>query len=356
VTITGVIKDYAALISKKKDSKISITVTDPYKIVYKPEIDRQGKFTLSFPKYFTQDVALQLNENQPIRLIVSPGDQQSYVIDPDVSVNIVRVSGSNVATNQNIVDFQNAKEAEWLKVYAHKRDPYLLSSARVVSLDLREIFNSETRFLEAYIKGHKVTDLFKEWSRVNVRYDYASRKTRIAGNSHQPVSDPEFFKEFPVDEQAALMTSNFIPYFNTVLLYEHFFSSYINSVDLQALPAFILEYPNDLDSAQKELLKELTKFTYWTKEEWELFNPIYYKYPDFQGAYVSRKADAFCFQYINSKTSGMVKEVMLANFVKSRLGKSVLQVYAGERLVREYKKCLPKGIYMKYLEEEFRSM
>lgn len=150
-------------------------------------------------------------------------------------------------------------------------------------------------FLEKYIAGNHLPTMFVQWAWADLNYEYAT--SVLQGNM---ISDSTFFKQFPTDAPRNLVSSNYIRY-------------------LQAVHA------NDLHQHQTFI-------------------------PELQDT--SHTVDKIALDYIRTKTSGVIKDFLFANYISSVISMTSGASPNASRyhyLSTIYKKEIPYGNYGEFI-------
>jgi hypothetical protein len=353
VTIKGRIRAYKDFPFKTDKDEVSVTSFDPYTSIYNARIDNEGNFKLSFPKGFTGDVQFKFANNTPIQVIVSPGDRQYYLVEPMAIITIVSFSGDNALINQEIANYIKARTEIW-KQNGHNERPFSMISNRIAELESPETFERKQAFLENYVQGKQLTLLFIQWARADINYNYASRIFHVKTNEHRPISDPAFFKQFPLDEPEALIASSYLTYLYVVRSSAIWGSPKVNVFIAYAKSPERTTFYNRLNAKYKKAFDVL--FKYSDLSDSAMMANI--KYPDSVAKYSMSKDDRFAVNYINNKTSGLVRDFSYANYMLKALraeSRWAPITYRYPMLITAYKKYVPDRRYLKILDEAYKT-
>jgi len=352
VTIRGRIRAYKEFPYKSKEDEVTVTSFDPYFNIFKARVDNDGNFTLTFPKGFTGDVEFKFIDNTPVRVIVSPGDRQYYVVEPHAKTTIVNFTGDHAKVNQQISKYLKSRTQFWATNGRIERPLNMIQTGISMISVSSETFEQRKAFLEGYIKENQVSKMFIKWARLDLDYDYAARHFHLMSNQHQPISDPAFFSQFPLDDAESLISANYLTYLYVVRSSAIYGSPQINT--------FIIYPKNPKISALYDALKSKNRKIFETMRENSNLSDsaimTNMQYPDSVSKYALTKTDRFTINYIKSKTSGLVRDFYLANYILNILrGKSNSAITADRysMLVSEYKKYVSRRTYLYALKDAY---
>lgn len=352
-TIKGKIRAYKEYPLKSNKDEVSVTSFDPYISTYKAPIDKEGNFTLSFPKGFTGDVEFKFADNTPIQVIVSPGDQQYYLVEPIAKNTMVSFTGDNAATNQQISEYAKARASIRIANGGQEKPFNMIHRGILEIIEYPETFERKKAFLETYIKEQKVSPLFILWARTDVRYNYAARLFHVMSNQHQPISDPAFFKQFPMDDPESLVASSYLTYLYVVRSSAIYNSPQINTIIVYPDNPVRTRFYNQLNKNQRITFDAMLEYS--NLSDSAIMANM--KYPDSITRYTMTKEDRFTVNYINRNTSGLVRDFFFANYILDELKRGsprTPKTYRFPMLMAAYKKAVPGRGYTKILKEAFR--
>lgn len=353
VTIKGKIRAYKDFPFKTDQDEVSVTSFDPYKKIFKARVDNEGNFKLSFPKGFMGDVQFKFADNTAIQVIVSPGDQQYYLVEPMAIKTIVNFSGDNALINKEISNYVKARSAIW-SPNGQKQRPFTMISNRIAKIEYPETFERKKTFLETYIKENKCSDLFIRWARADINYNYAAGFFRSKASQHQPISDPAFFRQFPLDNSECAIASSYLTYLYVVRSSAIWGSPQINTIIVYGKSPERTKFYNTLNAKQRSTFDAMLKHS--NLSDSAMMANIHY--PDSIVKYTMSKDDRFSINYMNRKTSGLIRDLSYANYILNALkaeSRWAPMAYRFPMLIAAYKKYVPDGRYLKILKEEYKA-
>lgn len=354
VTIKGKITNYNAT---QTPTKISITSHDPYEKVYPAIIDDQGNFRVTFPKGFTGEVGFKFNDLKPIPVIVGPSEKQYFKIKPGNKSIIISFSGDNSVVNREIQEFNTARETSWPVVYKYASNPYETRSSNLLKLDYQEILKTETDFLNNYLLAHKVSDQFKHWATNHIKYEYAFIWYQIKTNQHDPIDDPAFFAAYPINNPENLISLYYLRYIKAVLNSNMYWSKAVNTVIVYQ-ENYKREFKSELNSKGKTLFDELLKHSNWLDRDFASNAQLIRSNSNSLLKYRMPRADRFFVEYIETKTTGLISDLLFANYILpasvSDWHNDVTFEYRYPKLLAKYRELVHPKIYYSFIKDEVK--
>jgi thiol-disulfide isomerase/thioredoxin len=220
VFIQGYIKEWKTRNLSASIDFIENSIVFGTQITYSAKIDTDGKFSISFPKVYGQDIYVKYNESL-YTLFVMPGDRITMSLDSENSDHPFEFMGDNAMTNYNIVDYSKEQRKIQTKDYFRNQLNHIIKDSCYV---YKEYEKGEAKknndFIDAYLSKSATSNNFKLWAENQLKYKLADDLMRYrwyhfmnGKNDKKIVELPndyfDFIKEYPVNLDQEIVSSNF---------------------------------------------------------------------------------------------------------------------------------------------------
>lgn len=221
VFIQGTIKDWK---TRKLPSYIEFTENNIIKediITYVAKIDTEGKFSISFPKVYGQDI--YVNYDKTYIIFVMPGDHITMHYDSENPNYPIDFTGDNAMTNNNMIAYQ--RQQNTVKTYEY----YDLVNNHVANdscFVYKEYAKAEAKkdkaFLDDFLSKNTTTANFKNWAQNELKYELPNDlmryswlhfpRSKIAKKVELPDDYFDFIIEYPINLEQEIISSSFQRY------------------------------------------------------------------------------------------------------------------------------------------------
>jgi thiol-disulfide isomerase/thioredoxin len=221
VIIQGSIKNWK---SKKLPTSIGFienNILGEEQITYYAKIDAAGKFSISFPKVYGQDIYVEYNENL-YTLFVMPGDNITMIYDSENSNRPFEFMGDNAMTNYNMIDYLKEGRKRGSMDLTDRNGHILKDSYYVYKEYEKEEAKKNKDFIDAFLSKNVTSENFKIWAQNQLKYNLVNNLMRYrwmhfgSSKNTKRVELPDdyfdFIIEYPINLDQEIISSSFQGY------------------------------------------------------------------------------------------------------------------------------------------------
>lgn len=221
VSIQGTIKDWKI---RKLPSYIEFTENNIIKediITYVAKIDTEGKFSLSFPKVYGQDIYVDYDKTYII--FVMPGDHIMMHYDSENPNHPIDFTGDNAMTNNNMIAYQGQQNAVKTNEYYDLLNNHIANDSCFVYKEYAKAEAIKDKaFLDDFLSTNTTTANFKIWAQNELKYELPNDlmryrwlhfpRSKKAKKIELPDEYFDFIIEYPINLDQEIISSSFQKY------------------------------------------------------------------------------------------------------------------------------------------------
>jgi thiol-disulfide isomerase/thioredoxin len=221
VSIQGTIKDWK---TRKLPSYIEFTENNIIKediITYVAKIDTEGKFSISFPKVYGQDIYVDYDKTYII--FVMPGDHITMHYDSENPNHPIDFTGDNAETNNNMIAYQKQQNAVKTNEYYDLLNNHIANDSCFVYKEYAKAEAIKDKaFLDDFLSKNTTTANFKNWAQNELKYELPNDlmryrwlhfpRSKNAEKIELPDDYFDFIIEYPIKLEQEIISSSFQKY------------------------------------------------------------------------------------------------------------------------------------------------
>ena len=220
------IQGYCTGEKKDRPSTINFLVNSivfDTQVTYPAKTDKQGRFSVTFPKIYTQDVFIKAN-NSFNGLMLSPGDSITICIGSDNSIDFMGDNADACYDMTKYLDYNRSNIYPFINFDEERKHQKEDTFFVYKEYKLKQ-YEKRTKWTNDYLARNEVSINFKKWLNDDLRYYLPNELMRYrwlhSGRRYVEMPDScfSFINDYPVDLNTDLISSNFQSYCHELYMY-----------------------------------------------------------------------------------------------------------------------------------------